>query len=257
LGLTNMRLNICFAIMIASAAVSAGNLAGATELRVSGAATVARGIIIPNQAAIEKETGLTLIVTANGDGNGLKDLYAGRSDIAMVAAPMGISEKTINKASPGSVSIADFQLAPVGKTIIRFVVNAANPVKSLSVAQVRDIFTGKVTSWKDVGGNDAPIVVVAEAPGLGTRTNVEASFLGGEPITANARTMQALVQVIQVAAQMPNAISYGNSASITGNVAVIPNVEVEQRLGLATKGAPSADAQKLTASVAKYGAGMK
>src|SRR3954452_11982544 len=131
-----MRLNVCFAIMIASAAMSAGNLAGATELRVSGAATVARGIIIPNQAAIEKETGLTLVVTANGDGNGLKDLYAGRSDVAMVAAPMAVSEQTVNKVSPGSLSIAGFQLAPVGKTVIRFIVNGANPVKSLSADQV-------------------------------------------------------------------------------------------------------------------------
>jgi phosphate transport system substrate-binding protein len=130
-------------------------------------------------------------------------------------------------------------------------------VKSLSAAQIRDIFTGKITSWKDVGGDDLPIVVVAEAPGLGTRTNVEASFLDGQPITPTARTMQALVQVIQVAAQLPNAISYGNLASITANVTVIPDVQVEQTLGLATKGAPSADEQKLAAAVAKYGAAMK
>ena len=252
-----MRLNACLAVLLAAAACAAAQPVAAADLRVSGAATVARGIILPNQAAIEQETGLTLVETANGDGNGLKDLYAGRSDVAMVAAPMAVSEQTVNKASPGSLSIAGFQLAPVGKTVIRFIVNGANPVKSLSADQVRDILTGKITSWKQVGGQDAPIVVVAEAPGLGTRTNVEASFLNGQPITAGARTMQALVQVVQVAAQMPNAISYGNSASITGNVTVLPGVEVEQRLGLATKGAPSPDMQKLTAVVAKYGAAMK
>ena len=60
----------------------------ATDLRVSGAATVAGGIITPNKAAIEQETGLTLVMAVNGDANGLKDLYAGRCDIAMVAAPM-------------------------------------------------------------------------------------------------------------------------------------------------------------------------
>jgi phosphate transport system substrate-binding protein len=252
-----MRLNACLAILLTAAAWAVAEPAAATELRVSGAATVARGIILPNQVAIEQETGLTLVVTANGDGNGLKDLYAGRSDVAMVAAPMAVSEQTVNKVSPGSLSIVGFQLAPVGKTVIRFIVNGANPVKSLSADQVRDIFTGKITSWKQVGGEDAPIVVVAEAPGLGTRTNVEASFLNGQPITSGARTMQALVQVVQVTAQLPNAISYGNSASIAGNVAVIPSVEVEQRLGLATKGAPSPEVQKLMAVVAKYGAVMK
>jgi phosphate transport system substrate-binding protein len=255
-----MRMKIRFPVAATSAALLALVAVGpvmAADLRVSGAATVARGIIVPNQAAIEQETGLKLALTTNGDGNGLKDLYAGRSDVAMVAAPMKSTEETLNRASPGSVSIADFQLAPVGTATIQFVVNAANPVKSLSIAQLRDIFSGKVTSWKDVGGNDAPIVVVAEAPGLGTRTNVVASLLDGTEITANARTMQALVQVIQVTAQLPNAISYGNSASITGNVAVIPGVEIKQPLGLATKGPPGADALKLIAAVQKYGAVVK
>jgi phosphate transport system substrate-binding protein len=150
--------------MAASTAVLlsvAGSPADAADLRVSGAATVAKEIIIPNQAAIEQETGLKLTVTVNGDGNGLKDLYAGRSDVFMVAAPMKSTEQTLNQASPGSVSIGDFQLAPVGKTAIRFVLNPANPVKSLSAAQIRDIFTGKITSWKDVGGDDLPIVVAS------------------------------------------------------------------------------------------------
>jgi phosphate transport system substrate-binding protein len=193
----------------------------------------------------------------NGDANGLKDLYAGRCDVAMVAAPMLLTEAAVNKADPGSLSIADFQLAPVGAVSIHFVVNAANPVKSLSAQQVRDMLLGKITNWSAVGGDDAPIVVVAETPGLGTRTNIVAGFLNGEEITANARTMQALVQVVQVVAQLPNAIGYGNAASIKGNVAEIPGVEVRQALGLATKGAPGPDVQKLVAAVVRFGAAAR
>jgi phosphate transport system substrate-binding protein len=243
----------CGALLLAALA----SPAAAAELRVSGAAALAGGIITPNKAAIEQETGLTIVMAVNGDANGLKDLYAGRSDVAMVAAPMQLTEAAVNKVNPGSLSIADFQLAPVGAVGIHFVVNAANPVKSLSPQQLRDIFLGKITSWKEVGGDDAPIVVVAETPGLGTRTNVVASFLDGAEITANAHTMQALVQVVQVVAQLPNAIGYGNSASIKGNVAEIPGVEVSQALGLATKGAPSTDELKLMAAVAKFGAANK
>jgi len=252
-----MLVNVRFAVIATLVALSLSTFVGsvqAADLRVSGAATVGRGIIIPNQAAIEQETGLKLIMTVNGDGNGLKDLYAGRADVAMIAAPMKVSEDTLNRVTPDSLSIADFQLAAVGMASIHFVVNPANPVKSLTDVQVHDIFTGKITSWKDVGGVDAPIVVVAEVPGLGTRTNVEATFLGGEPITPGARTMQALVQVVQVVSQVPTAISYGNSASITAGVFVLPGIEIQQALGLATKGPPSADALKLIAAVAKYGA---
>ena len=109
----------------------------------------------------------------------------------MVAAPMKLTEATLNRANPGSVSVADFQLAPVGTASIRFVVNPASSVHALSASQLHDFFIGKVTSWKDVGGKDAPIIVVAEAPGLGTRANIVANFLGGTEITSTARSMQA------------------------------------------------------------------
>ena len=144
----------------------------AAELKVSGAAAVAGNIVMPNKAAIETESGLTLNVTANGDGNGLMDLYSGKVDVAMIAAPMKITEAALNKAKPDSLSIAGFEVANVGTIGISFITNAANPVKSLTEAQLKDIFTGKITSWKDVGGADKPILVVAEAAGFGTRSNI-------------------------------------------------------------------------------------
>jgi phosphate transport system substrate-binding protein len=245
------------ALAVGAALLSPLVQASATELRVSGAAAVAGSIIVPNKAAIEQEVGANLAVTVNGDGNGLRDLYNGKTDIMMVAAPIAVTEATLNKANPGSVSVAGFQVAPIGALSIKFIINPANAVKSLTEAQVKDILTGKVTSWKDVGGADQPIVVIAEAPGQGTRTNVVTSFLGGADITDKARIMQALVQVAQVVAQLPNGFGYGNAASITGAVAVIPGVNVPQALGLATKGPPNAEEKKLIEAAAKYGASMK
>ena len=236
---------------------ASGYTLAAAELKISGAATVGGPIINPNKAAIEKETGLTLNVTINGDGNGLKDLNAGKVDVMMVAAPIKATAEALNKANPGSVSTDGIQVAEVGAVSIKFILNPKNPVQSLTEAQLKDILTGKVTSWKDVGGPDQPIIVVAEASGFGTRTNIVSSFLGGTEITDKARVMQALVQVAQVVAQAPNAIGYGNAASITSAVSVVSGAEVRQSLGLATKGAPSEDVKKLIASVAKYGATAK
>ena len=228
----------------------------AGELKISGAAAVAGGVINPNKAAIEQETGLTLNVIANGDANGLKDLSAGKIDAMMVAAPLAATAAAINKATPNAVTVDGIEFAPIGATMIHFVVNPANPVKSLTAAQVKDIFTGKITNWKEVGGADQAIVVVAESAGLGTRTNVVAGALGGEDITPKARTMQALLQLTQVVGQLPNAISYGNAASISSTVAVIPGVDVKQALGLATKGAPNADVEKLIVATRKFGAAV-
>jgi phosphate transport system substrate-binding protein len=244
------------ALCLMSASVGAY---AAAELKISGAAAVAGNIVMPNKAAIESESGLTLSVTPNGDGNGLMDLYSGKVDVAMIAAPMKLTEAALNKAKPGSVSIDGFEIANVGTIGISFIVNAANPVKSLTEAQIKDIFTGKITSWKDVGGADKPILVVAEAAGFGTRSNIVASLLGGAEITDKARIMQSLAQVGQVVGQAPDAIGYGNAASIkaSGAVAAIPGTEVKQALGLATKGAPSADVKKLIEATAKYGAALK
>lgn len=229
----------------------------AAELKVSGAAAVAGNIVMPHKADIEKETGLTLNVTVNGDGNGLKDLSAGKVDVMMVAAPIKVTEAAVNKQEPGSASTAGVEVAPIGALKISFIVNAANPVKSLTAAQLKDIFTGKIKSWKDVGGPDKPIVIVAEPAGFGTRANIVSSLLEGAELSGNVREMRALVQVAQVVGQVPDAIGYGNAATISGGVAVIPGTQVDQQLGLATKGAPSADVKKLIAAAAKFGATVK
>ncbi len=229
----------------------------AAELKVSGAAAVGNTIVVPHKADIEKETGLTLAVTVNGDGNGLRDITAGKSDVMMVAAPLAVTEAAVNKATPGAASANGLELSPIGSIAIKFIVNPGNPVKSLTDAQLKDILTGKSVSWKDVGGPDLPIMVVAEAPGFGTRSNVVASLLGGSEITDKARIVQALVQVVQVVSQAPNAIGYGNSASINDKVAVIPGTEVKQVIGFATKGAPGADVKKLIDAATKYAASIK
>jgi phosphate transport system substrate-binding protein len=256
-----MSLKILRALSAGAVCLMSANICplAAAELKVSGAAAVAGNIVMPNKAAIEKETGLTLNVTANGDSNGLMDLYSGKVDVAMIAAPIKVTEAALNKAKPDSLSIAGFEVANIGTIGISFIVNAANPVKSLTEAQLKDIFTGKITSWKDVGGADKPILVVAEAAGFGTRSNIVASFLGGAEITDKARIMQALAQVGQVVGQAPDAIGYGNAATIknAGAVAVVPGAEVKQALGLATKGAPNADAKNLIEAAAKYGAALK
>jgi phosphate transport system substrate-binding protein len=234
--------------------VALGAPAFGNELKVSGSATVAGGIVNKNKAAIEQDTGLTISVTVNGDGNGLKDLYSGKSDVAMVAAPIKLTEEVLNKAAPGSLDVAGFEVTPVGNDSLHFIVHPTNPVKTLSEGQLKDIFTGKITSWKDVGGDDKPILVVSVALGLGQRSNLVANLLGGVDVTEKARSMQGLVQVVQVVAQAPNAIGYATGATLTNAVVVIPGVEVKQVLGLVTKGAPSPEAKKFIAAAAKFGA---
>ena len=228
----------------------------AADLKVSGAAAVANTVIMPNKAAIEAGTGLTLAVTVNGDGNGLKDLVAGKSDVMMVAAPIAATEAAINAVAPGSISAAGIEMQPVGAIAIRFIVHPSNPIKPTE-EQLKLILLGKLTNWKELGGADQPILVVAEMPGFGTRTNIVTSFLGGEEITSSARLVQAMVQVAQVVAQAPAALGYGNAGSITPAVTVVPDITVQQPIGFATKGPAGADAQRLIEAARIFGAAVK
>src|SRR5688572_21071894 len=174
-----------------------------TPLKLGGSAAVGKGVIIANQAAIEQDTGLTLDITVNGDANGLKQLNAGEVDVAMLGSPMEFTVKGLNAATPGTINAGEFVASQVGSTSVKFIVNPANPVKSLTEMQVKDIFTGKIASWKDVGGPDEPILVVTGAPGLGARNIVVNLFLGGTDIAATAREVPQLGQVAQVVAQAP------------------------------------------------------
>lgn len=237
--------------------MSAASPVIAAELKVTGAAALANPVVLPNKAALETAAGVSLSVIVNGDGNGMKDLAGGKSDVMMVAAPLAATAAILNKAAPGSINAGDFQMHDVGSIAIRFIVNPANPVKSLSAEQMRNILTGQITNWKEVGGGDQPILVVAEPAGFGTRTNIEASFMNGTELTGKARLVQALVQVAQVVSQAPQAIGYGNAASITPAVAVLPDLSVRQPLGYATRGPASPEVAKLIAATRGFAEAVK
>jgi phosphate transport system substrate-binding protein len=228
--------------------------AGQETIKLGGSAAVGKGVIIANQAAIEQESGLKLDVTVNGDANGLKLLNSGDVEVAMLGAPIEFSIKKLNEEAPGSVDPNAFVVSQIGSDSVKFIVNPNAPVKSLTEAQIKDIFTGKITSWKDVGGSDQPIIVVTGAPGLGARSIVVNLFLGGTDIVSGAREVQQLGQIAQVVAQAPTAIGFGNTGSITDAVAVIPGVEAVTPLSLVTRGAPSANAQKLIDAATKVAA---
>jgi phosphate transport system substrate-binding protein len=216
----------------------------AAELKVHGSSTVA-GVIVPNKVAIEKETGLTLTIVVNGSGNGLKDLADGKADVAMISVALVEEAEAMNKRAPGSLNTAGFVESPIGLFATKTIVNAKNPVKTLSEAQIKDIFTGKIVNWKDVGGPDLPIVVVAEGPGSGGRTLMESHLLGGTAMTDKVQAVQGVAQIAQAVSQNPAAIGYGNPTTITSAVSAISGSEVYQPLILVTKGPPNADAKKL------------
>ena len=102
--------------------------------------------------------GVSVEIQQIGSSAGIKNAIDGVSEIGMASRDLKDEEK--------SAGLQETKIAIDGIAVIT---NKNNPVKNLTTDQVKDIYTGKITNWKEVGGNDAPIVVVSREEGSGTR----------------------------------------------------------------------------------------
>jgi phosphate transport system substrate-binding protein len=127
-------------------------------------------------------------------------------------------------------------------------VHSSNPVKTLARQQVKDIMTGKIQNWSEVGGPNLPIKVLAAAQGQAVRTLVQKSLMDGSeygPATTDIRT--ALEQLRMIAAD-PAAVGAMSEPVIRASsekLRVVPGALVSRPLGFVTIGAPSPAAQKM------------
>lgn len=189
-----------------SSASSAGTVAcpGGT-VSVSGS-TALQPLV--QKAATEYQTkcpGSTVTVSGGGSSTGLSNAANGTSDIGDSDVP--VSQAPAINAS----SVTDHQVAAF---IIGVVVNPKTTVTALTTQQVRDIFSGKVTNWKDVGGADLAVTLIERKPGSGTRLTFDKTLMGGTAEAANpASTQDSTSLVITGVGGADGGVSYVNVAS--------------------------------------------
>ncbi|MDE6709117.1 MAG: substrate-binding domain-containing protein, partial [Oscillospiraceae bacterium] len=102
----------------------------------------------------------------------------GTADIIFVAAP---SEAQLQYADEKGVELV---FEPIGREAFVFIVNDKNPVDSLTVQQIRDIYSGKITSWSDLGGGNYPINALQRLEGSGSQSAL-VKFMGDVPLKEN------------------------------------------------------------------------
>ena len=165
---------------------------------------------------------VSIAVTGGGSGTGIASLINGTVDIAN--ASRAIKSKEIEAAQSNGIEPVEFVVAIDALAVI---VNLDNPVTELTIAQLADIFTGRVTNWQDMGGNDAPIIVVSRESNSGTHVyfleEVVRQGDGDNTDIFAARTllMPSSVGITSEVSRNPNAIGYDGLGYVTDDEKVI------------------------------------
>ena len=134
---------------------------GTVTITVSGSTSVGPLMEKIAEKYEEENSNISIEINQTGSSAGIKDAMDGISQIGM-----------------SSRNLKDEEAAKVKATVLAYdgvavITNTGNSVKELTIGQIRDIFTGKITNWSEVGGSNAPIVVVSREAGSGTRTAFE------------------------------------------------------------------------------------
>jgi phosphate transport system substrate-binding protein len=151
-------------------------------------------------------------VTGGGSGVGIASLINGTTDIAASSRPIKSSETDKLKARFATTGYA----YPIARDGLSVYLNTANPVKELTLAQIRDIYTGKITNWKQVGGSDAQIILYSRENSSGTYTYFKDNVLMGKDFAPRTQTLQGTAAVVNAVAKDANGIGYGGAAYAKG-----------------------------------------
>ena len=191
---------------IALVVLSAATMAMAAPIVMDGSTTV-----LPfGQAAVEQfmkeNAGVKFSVSGTGTGNGFKSLADGSAQIAN--ASRFIKDSEIKTCMDKNIYPVPFAVA---LDCIVPIVHKDNPVKELTRAQLKDIYSGKVANWKEVGGADAPIVVVGRDTSSGTYGTWQEMIMDkGEKtrVTPKAQVASSSGAMLSSVSKNKNAIGY-------------------------------------------------
>ena len=160
-----------------------------------------------------KYPGSGISVIGGGSGVGISALLSGTTDIAQSSRKMKINEKL--KIKDAGKSVKEVIIAYDALAVI---VNPSNPISKLTREQLEGIFTGKITNWNQVGGQNLKIIVYSRETSSGTYEFFKEHVLNKKNFASSALLMPATGSVVQSVSQTKGAIGYVGLAYIEKNV---------------------------------------
>ena len=196
-----------FAITCASVALLGSN-SFAQTITMKGSDTM---VVLAQKWAesyMQKKNGTKIQVNGGGSGTGFAALQNQQTDLANASRKIKAKELEACVKAFGKRP-TEYKVALDGLSVY---VHESNPIKQLSIEQLKSIFTGKVRNWKEVGGQDQPITIYSRENSSGTYEFFKEHVLGGADFAASAQAMPGTAVLLQSVARDPKAIGYGGAA---------------------------------------------
>jgi phosphate transport system substrate-binding protein len=164
----------------------------------------------------DKNTSVDIIIRGGGSGVGITSLLDSNCDIANSSRE--IKEAELARAKSLNKQLKIFAIAKDGITII---VNKNNPVSNLTKQQLADIYSGKITNWKEVGGKDEKIVIVSRDSASGTFETFAELVLKGQKTARTALMQSSNQSIVLLISKTPSAIGYVGIGFAGGRIKAI------------------------------------
>lgn len=161
-----------------------------------------------SEAYMNKNSAVKVTYNPTGSGSGIKAVQAGSCDIGLASRDLKPEEAT------------DLNGTVVAIDGIAMIVNKENPVKDLTIEQIAALYKGEITNWSEVGGADAPVVLIGREAASGTRDGFE-SITDTEDACKYNQELTSTGDVVQTVSSNPNAIGYASLASVKDSVKLI------------------------------------
>ncbi|MBI4697914.1 MAG: substrate-binding domain-containing protein [Nitrospirae bacterium] len=214
------------------------------EIRVNGGGAAINTVFKPLAPYTEKAAGITLNIIQSSPKRGLIELVQGRADIATAAHSL---ESMIKGAGQDGVNIdpATLRQTVIAKNKTVVITHKDNPVKKLSKEQLKGIFTGKITNWKDVGGKDMPVIVVWGKASPGQNALFTKEMLDSESVAKDILDATDYANIRDTVAGMPESIGINPLGIADASVNIPETPDVISPIIVVTKVDPSPEIQKL------------
>lgn len=174
-------------------------------LSMNGSTSMEKVIKAVNGAFMEKNKGVTVNLNLTGSGTGIQEASEGKCDIGNSSRKLKDEESEKLDATV------------VGLDGIALVVNPANKLEDITLQDLAKVYSGEITNWKELGGDDKAIVVIGREDGSGTRDGFE-SIVMGDKEPKYAQELESTGSVINAVATTDGAIGYASLANVDETV---------------------------------------